>query len=164
VPRSRYLIVGDGPERGALEEQVRGTGVADIVHFAGAVPEDELPGWYRAGDVFVLPNRSEGVDFEGFGIVFLEAAASGLPVIGGRSGGVPEAMLEGVTGCLVEGADPCELSRVMIELATSARRRTEFGRAGRARVASDFSWSRAAQRVAELDLAMRLNGRSACAA
>ena len=154
-PKVRYVIVGDGPERASLEEQARQAGVADITHFAGAVPEADLPRWYRAADVFVLPNRAEGVDFEGFGIVFLEAAASGLPVVGGRSGGVPETMIDGSTGWLVEGTDSGALAALMIELARSPERRARAGRAGRERAAAEFSWARAAKQVAEIDGALR---------
>jgi phosphatidylinositol alpha-1,6-mannosyltransferase len=151
VPRVRYLIVGDGAERQALEQQARALGVADITHFAGSPPDSDLPAWYRAGDVFVLPNRADGPDFEGFGIVFLEAAATGLPVVGGRSGGVPETLVEGRTGRLVTGDEPAELAAVMIELARSADRRSDYGKAGRERVLTDFTWARAAAQVAAID-------------
>jgi phosphatidylinositol alpha-1,6-mannosyltransferase len=151
VPQVRYLIVGDGPERESLEQQARDAGVADITHFAGSVPESDLPAWYRAGDVFVLPNRSDGHDFEGFGMVFLEAAAAGLPVVGGRSGGVPETMVEGKTGQLVSGTDPAELAGVMIDLARSPERRGALGAAGRERAVTDFSWARAAAQLAAID-------------
>jgi phosphatidylinositol alpha-1,6-mannosyltransferase len=164
LPAVRYAIVGDGPERASLEEQARKAGVADITFFAGAVPEDELPQWYRAADVFVLPNRLDGVDFEGFGIVLLEAAASGLPVIGGRSGGVPETMIDGQTGWLVEPTDRDELVRRMSGLAGSQELRARFGTAGRDRVIAEFSWPRAAARVAEIDHALRQGHKSIAAA
>jgi phosphatidylinositol alpha-1,6-mannosyltransferase len=151
VPRVRYVIVGDGTERPALERQARELGVADITHFAGTARDSDLPAWYRAGDVFVLPNRADGPDFEGFGIVFLEAAAAGLPVVGGRSGGVPETMLEGRTGRLVAGDDPAALAAIMIELARSPERRSEYGAAGRERVLAHFTWARAAAQVAAID-------------
>jgi phosphatidylinositol alpha-1,6-mannosyltransferase len=150
VPQVRYVIVGDGPERSALEQQAREAGVADITHFAGAVPETDLPACYRAADVFVMPNRADGVDFEGFGMVFLEAAASALPVVGGRSGGVPETMIDGRTGRLVDGANPAELAAALIELARSPELRMSFGRAGRERAVTEFSWNRAAAEVAAL--------------
>ena len=155
LPQIRYVIVGDGPERASLQELARQTGVADITHFAGAVPEIDLPRWYRASDVFVLPNRAQGVDFEGFGIVFLEAAASGLPVVGGRSGGVPETMIDGETGRLVSGTSASELAAVMTALARSPEHRACFGRAGRERVLLDFSWTRAATQLTEIDEALR---------
>jgi phosphatidylinositol alpha-1,6-mannosyltransferase len=151
VPQVRYVIVGDGPERAALEQLARDAGVADITHFVGVVPEDELPRWYRACDVFVLPNRTEGVDFEGFGIVFLEAAAAGLPVVGGRSGGVPETMIEGASGHLVGGADAGELASILTELARLPELRRRFGARGRQWMEAEFSWARAAEQVANLN-------------
>jgi phosphatidylinositol alpha-1,6-mannosyltransferase len=155
VPHVRYVIVGDGPERPALERLAREAGVADITRFVGSVSEEELPAWYRAADIFVLPNRAEGVDFEGFGMVFLEAAAAGLPVVGGRSGGVPETMLDGRTGRLVDGTSAAEVAAVLIELAGSSELRRSLGRAGRERAVAEFSWATAAGQVAALDDALR---------
>jgi phosphatidylinositol alpha-1,6-mannosyltransferase len=148
--RIRYVIVGDGDERNRLEQMVADFDLGSVVVFAGKVSSADLPRYYAASDLFVHPNRVDGADFEGFGIVFLEAAASGLPVIAGRSGGVPEAVLDGVTGSLVSGTDSAELTRVMSEFIGDARRRREMGAAGRARVLSEFTWQRAADRVAEL--------------
>jgi phosphatidylinositol alpha-1,6-mannosyltransferase len=149
----RYLIVGDGPGRESLQALAEAKGVSHLVHFVGAVPEPDLPKWYRVADLFVLPNRIDGADFEGFGIVFLEAAASGLAVIAGRSGGAPEAIDEGVTGCLVGGTDPLELASAIVGLASSPTRRAQMGRAGRQRVEREFSWDAAVRRL-----------RAACAA
>jgi len=94
-----------------------------------------------------MPNRSDGVDFEGFGMVFLEAAAAGKPTIGGRSGGVPEAVEDGVTGLLVDGADVAELEKAMAALAESRELRAQYGIAGRERAVRRFSWDRAARDV-----------------
>jgi phosphatidylinositol alpha-1,6-mannosyltransferase len=113
MPGVRYVIVGDGPHQHQLEADVQALGLSDIVHFAGPALAEDLPAWYAAADVFVMPNRSDGVDFEGFGIVFLEAAAAGLPVIGGRSGGVPEAVEDNVTGRLIDGTDVADLEATM---------------------------------------------------
>ena len=132
--------MGDGPHQAQLEADAGSLGVVDIVHFVGPASEADLPGWYAAADVFVLPNRSDGVDFEGFGIVFLEAAAAGLPVIGGRSGGVPEAVAEGVTGTLVDGADIEDLTRAMRAYAVSGVERDAAGARGRRRVVQQFTW------------------------
>lgn len=147
VRGARYVIVGDGPHQGQLESDVRTLGLTDIVHFAGPARADDLPAWYAASDVFVMPNRSDGVDFEGFGMVFLEAAAAGKPVIGGRSGGVPEAVEDGVTGLLVDGAAVGELEKAMAALAESHELRAQFGLAGRERALRRFSWDRAARDV-----------------
>jgi phosphatidylinositol alpha-1,6-mannosyltransferase len=97
--------VGDGPYRGDLERLAQQTGVADSVVFSGPVPAAELPAYYRAGNVFAMPCRTRrgGLDVEGLGIVYLEASASGLPVVGGDSGGAPDAILDGETGYVVPG-------------------------------------------------------------
>ncbi|HEX6209274.1 MAG TPA: glycosyltransferase family 4 protein, partial [Methylomirabilota bacterium] len=140
----RYVIAGDGPERERLEAQAASLGVSDRVCFQGAVDTRDLPAYYAASDVFVMPNRAEGVDFEGFGIVFLEAAASGRPAIGGRTGGVPEAIEENVTGLLVSGTDAGELADAMQRLARSPELRRQYGAAGRTRACEQFSWERSA--------------------
>lgn len=148
-----YIVVGDGPERASLEEQARSAGVGDVTHFVGAASEADLPRWYRAGDVFVMPNRTDGVDFEGFGIVFLEAAASGLPVIAGASGGAPEAVDSPRTGLVVDGRNVQSVASAIIELAESPERRRRCGHEGRVRVMDSFSWDEAARRLAALEQA-----------
>jgi len=145
--RVRYAVVGEGPERARLESQVRELGLGDAVVFAGAVSGDDLPVWYAAADIFVLPTRSDGDAFEGFGIVFLEAAAAGLPVVAGRGGGVPEAVEDGVTGALVSGTDVGELVGVLDGLCESSTRRRQLGVAGRDRVVATFSWQQSADRL-----------------
>jgi phosphatidylinositol alpha-1,6-mannosyltransferase len=150
--RVRYLIAGEGPAQGDLEDQTRNLGLGSRVHFLGAVPDADLPSLYAASDVFVMPNREEGVDFEGFGIVFLEAAATGRPAIGGRSGGVSEAVADSETGVLVGGMEVIELAQAMRRLATSAQTRASMGAAGRARVLRSFTWDHGA---ALLDAAHR---------
>jgi phosphatidylinositol alpha-1,6-mannosyltransferase len=149
-PRLRYVIAGDGAERARLEALAAVRGLADRVVFAGAVPEDALPSYYAACDVFVLPNRVDNGDLEGFGIVFLEAAASGKPVIGGCTGGVPEAIEHGCTGLLVEGRDVDAVAGAIRRLAISARLRRQMGAAGRARVLQSFTWDAAASALSAL--------------
>ena len=105
-PAIRYVIAGEGEERERLQQMAIALQVADRVRLVGAVAAHELPAYYAAADVFVHPNRVDDGDFEGFGMVFLEAAAAGLPVIGGASGGVPEAVEGGITGLLVPGRTP----------------------------------------------------------
>jgi phosphatidylinositol alpha-1,6-mannosyltransferase len=146
----RYIIAGDGEERERLSRLAHELGVADRVTFTGPVDSAELPALYAAADLFVHPNRIVDGDFEGFGIVFLEAAASGLAVIGGNSGGVPEALEAGVTGQLVSGDDPAELRGAIETLLASPSARREMGDAGRRRVLGHFSWQRAAERTEAL--------------
>lgn len=150
VPRLHYVIAGDGPERGRLESMVRELGLERRVTFAGLVDEAALPAFYAASDIFVHPNRIDGGVLEGFGIVFLEAAASARPAIGGRTGGVAEAIADGVTGRLVSGTSAPELAATIRELARSAELRKQMGEAGRERVLRWFSWDRAAQAVLKI--------------
>jgi phosphatidylinositol alpha-1,6-mannosyltransferase len=153
LPNLRYVIAGDGEERARLEQLAADLQVEDSVFFAGTVSAEELPAFYAACDVFVLPNRvDEDGDLEGFGIVFLEAAASGKPVIGGDSGGVPEAVERDVTGLLVDGANVAAVSAAIQHLATSEPCRRRLGTAGRARVERCFSWDRAAHTISDLQL------------
>lgn len=150
LPGLRYAIVGDGEERPRLECLAAQAGVRDRVVFTGAVPEDTLPAYFAASDVFVLPNRRDGADIEGFGIVFLEAAACGKPVIGGNSGGVPEAIDHGRTGLLVDGTDVQELARAIDRLARDPAERQALGSAGRERVLRGFTWDHAAAQVVRI--------------
>jgi phosphatidyl-myo-inositol dimannoside synthase len=152
-PRVRYVVVGRGPEAERLRQLARELGVDDRIEWVDELADADLPAWYASADLFVHPNRVEGTDFEGFGIVFLEAAASGLVAIGGRSGGVPEAIEDGRTGLLVSGNDAEELARAIARLAGDAAARRLMGEAGRARAVQDFSWERAARRVAEIEAA-----------
>lgn len=143
----RYVIVGDGSERSRLEALVDDCGVRECVTFVGEVSVDMLPQYFAACDVFVLPNRVDQGDVEGFGIVFLEAAASGKPAVGGNSGGVPEAVADGVTGLLVSGTDVDELAATVGRLMDSEPLRRSLGEAGRARTVREFGWEAAAERV-----------------
>jgi len=149
-PGLRYVIAGDGTERPRLEELVRSLGVAEQVVFLGEVEDTRLPLLYAACDVFLMPTRRDGADVEGFGIVYLEAAASGRPSIGGRNGGVPEAVADGQSGMLVSGEDPVELATTLEDLLRSDTLRQRLGAEGRRRVAETFTWARAAERVQEI--------------
>ena len=108
VPDAALLLVGGGPYAGRLQRLAGRLGVAGSVIFTGPVPWSELPSYYDAGDVFAMPcrTRRHGLDVEGLGIVYLEASATGLPVIGGDSGNAPDAIRDGETGYVVAGAAP----------------------------------------------------------
>ncbi|HEX5473156.1 MAG TPA: glycosyltransferase family 4 protein [Vicinamibacterales bacterium] len=143
----RYVIVGTGDERAYLQTLAADLGVTDRVWFAGEVSPEDLPRYYAACDVFLLPNRIEQRDIEGFGIVFLEAAAAGRAVIGGRTGGVPEAVADGLTGVLVSGTDVDELACVVRRLVCDRALAQRLGRAGRERVLKAFTWDQTAERI-----------------
>ena len=149
VPDVMYLIVGDGPYRTHLETLAVALGVQDHVIFAGKVPGEYLPDIYALSDVFVMPSREQldVCDVEGFGIVFLEANACGKPVVGGRSGGIPDAIIDGVTGLLVNPHDPEDIANALARLLTDGDLAVRIGRQGRLRVASDFNWARLGRRV-----------------
>jgi phosphatidylinositol alpha-1,6-mannosyltransferase len=145
-PALRYVIVGDGNEREALHGLAQQLGITDRVLFVGEVSDDDLAGYFAACDIFVLPNRVEAGDFEGFGIVFLEAAASGRAVIGGASGGVVEAVADGRTGLLVDGANVAAVSGAIDRLLAASDLRQRLAVAGRT-WAGRFSWDAAAATV-----------------
>jgi phosphatidyl-myo-inositol dimannoside synthase len=139
-PTVKYLIVGIGCDGAYLKNLVCEYGVADHVVFAGEVPDGELASYYAAGDIFIMPNRQIGEDIEGFGISFLEASAMGKPVIGGKSGGTEDAIVEGVTGFRVDGTrieDICTAVRALLSDPTRAK---FLGENGRQRVLKDFTW------------------------
>lgn len=149
VPDAALLIVGDGPYRRRLEAMAREAPPGSVV-FAGEVPEAELPRYYRAGDVFAMPCRSRlgGLEVEGWGIVFVEAAACGRPVVAGDSGGAREALVDGETGLLVDGTDVGAVADAVASLLADPERARAMGAAGRARVERSFTWSRAAAKLA----------------
>jgi phosphatidylinositol alpha-1,6-mannosyltransferase len=107
VPDAALLVVSGGPYRSALERLARESGVSRDVVFTGSVPWEDLPAYFAAGDVFAMPCRTRrgGLDVEGLGIVYLEASATGLPVVAGDSGGSPDAVRDGETGYVVDGRD-----------------------------------------------------------
>jgi len=155
IPSFRYAIVGAGPEAETLRALVRELDMGSLVIFRDSISHQDLPAYYQAADIFVHPNRVDGLDFEGFGIVFLEAAASGLVTVGGRSGGVPEAIADNVTGLLVDGDDVGDVANVIKRLSLDLDLRKRLGRQARERVRQSFTWEHAADIVlrAHLDCA-----------
>ncbi|QMU75872.1 glycosyltransferase family 4 protein [Streptacidiphilus sp. PB12-B1b] len=151
-PDTVLLIVGDGPYRAELEKLAEAVGVAGSVRFTGAVPWAELPAHYGAGDVYAMPCRTRrgGLDVEGLGIVYLEASATGLPVVAGDSGGAPDAVLEGETGYVVPGRDPEALVDRLVTLVQDAPLRARMGARGRAWVEQSWRWDLLAGRLAAL--------------
>jgi phosphatidyl-myo-inositol dimannoside synthase len=146
-PDAVYVIAGDGPEAESLKALSRRLGVERAVHFAGVVTDEELSLWYSLSDVFVMPSRSDPPDVEGFGIVFLEAAACERPVVAARAGGIPDAVAHGVTGVLVPPGDAAALGAELAALLADPARRAELGRRGRERVLADFTWDRVVDRT-----------------
>jgi phosphatidylinositol alpha-1,6-mannosyltransferase len=116
------------------------------------VPFAQLPNWYAAGDVFAMPcrTRKAGWDVEGLGIVYLEASASGLPVIAGNSGGAPEAVLDGKSGYVVDGVSKDELINRLVQILSSEKMRTELGAFGRQWVLDQWTWEKPVARLKKL--------------
>ena len=146
IPGARLLLVGGGPDRERLGQLAAPLG--DAVSFAGVVSEEELPAHYAAADLFAMPCRDQkgGLELEGLGIVYLEAAACGKAAVAGRSGGAPEAVIEGETGVVVDGRDQAGLGRAIVKLLEDPERRRSMGKAGRAWVEKDFSWTAVLER------------------
>ncbi|WP_329299222.1 glycosyltransferase family 4 protein [Streptomyces sp. NBC_00659] len=151
-PDAVLLIVGGGPYEKELRKLAHETGVADSVRFTGAVPWSELPAHYGAGDVFAMPCRTRrgGLDVEGLGIVYLEASATGLPVVAGDSGGAPDAVLDGETGWVVRGGSAEDAADRIVTLLGDPELRRRMGERGRAWVEENWRWDLLAERLREL--------------
>jgi phosphatidylinositol alpha-1,6-mannosyltransferase len=152
VPDAALLLVGGGPHRGAIEKIVREHSLERDVILTGSVPWPDLPAHYAAGDVFAMPcrTRNRGLDVEGLGIVYLEASATGLPVIVGRSGGAPDAVLEGETGWTVDGCDVDDVATRTIALLSDPVAAQAMGERGRRWVQEEWSWQDRADRLQQL--------------
>jgi phosphatidylinositol alpha-1,6-mannosyltransferase len=146
------LLVGDGPYARDLRGLARSQQVADSVIFAGSVRWEDLPAYYDAGTVFAMPcrTRRHGLDVEGLGIVYLEASATGLPVISGDSGGAPDAVLPGETGYVVGGQDEAALAERIIQLLSDPRGAATMGEKGLAWVDREWRWDIVAARLQEI--------------
>lgn len=152
VPDAALLIVGDGPSEPRLRRLAARLAVADQVHFATGVPWDQMPTVYSAADVFALPCRTRlgGLEPEAFGIVYLEAAAAGLPVVVGASGGAPETVVDGATGYLVDPVDTGQIAERVVSLLIAPAEAAVMGAAGRAWVAERWPTGRAVQTLQQL--------------
>lgn len=150
VPDLVYLIVGDGPEKKRLKELVTVLGLSDKVLFIGNLPHEETAKYYALCDLFIMPSRAIELGrqwFEGFGIAYLEAGACGKAVIGGASGGIPDAIIAGQTGVLVDPNSVQDISRALQLLLLDEKYRVMLGEQGRQRVEGNFSWQIIARRI-----------------
>ena len=149
VPDARLLLVGDGPDRARVERLARDRGLVESVVFTGSVPWQEVPAYTDAGDVFAMPCRSRllGLEPEAFGIVFLEAAACGLPVLVGDSGGAPETVLDGETGFVVDPRSVDSVADRLVSLLQDPVTADTLGQRGREVVARERSWVGAGERL-----------------
>ncbi|WP_238423412.1 glycosyltransferase family 4 protein [Gordonia sp. 'Campus'] len=152
LPDAALVIVGGGPYAKTLRELAVSAGVADDVIFTGTVPADELAAYHNIADVFAMPSRTRGggLDVEGLGIVYLEASATGVPVVAGLSGGAPETIVEGVTGTAVDGNDVDAVALAILAILGDRTAAAEMGRAGRRHVVDNWQWAQMAARLRQL--------------
>jgi phosphatidyl-myo-inositol dimannoside synthase len=146
VPDAALVIVGDGPRRAGLRRLAEAVPNRSVV-FTGEVPEADLPRYYALGDVFAMPCRTRlgGMEVEGWGNVFVEAAACGLPVVVGDSGGARETLVHGATGILVDGRNVPSVADAVATLLEDPAYARRLGKAGRARVEARHTWSGVAE-------------------
>jgi phosphatidylinositol alpha-1,6-mannosyltransferase len=151
-PDARLLLVGGGPGEASLRRAVSRLGLEASVVLTGPIAPERLPEHYAAGDVFAMPCRTRraGLDVEGLGMVFLEAAACGRPVVAGTSGGAPEAVQDGVTGHVVDPRSPEAVAAAVAGLLDDPARAHEMGAAGRVWVEKRWSWTTIAATLADL--------------
>jgi phosphatidyl-myo-inositol dimannoside synthase len=156
VPDVQWVLVGDGSLRAELEEQVRRQGISDSVRFLGAVSDQERDRWLRRADLLAMPSRlpGGGLAGDGFGIVFLEAAAYGKPVVAGNVGGALDSVSDGENGLLVDPRDPRAVADAICSVLLDGELAARLGSAGAAR-ARGFAWPVIAERVEEVLLEQR---------
>ena len=153
LPQSRFVIVGPYAPSSSfvarLRERIRGLGLEDDVILTGAVSHDELVRWYARASAVVMPYRSVGRDFEGFGLVLLEAGACGAPVISSLDSPAEEIVAHGETGLLVAPGDVTALEAAMLRVLTSTHERGRLGEGGRARAAT-MTWERSTAQLIDV--------------
>ena len=152
VPNVHLVLVGVGPHQKFLENLVAKLNIADCVTFIGRINYSELPKYICVGDIFAMPSRSRffGLEVEGLGIVYLEASACGLPVVGGKSGGAPDAVLVGETGVVVDGTSSSEIAEACIDLLNNPELCALMGATGRTWIIENWRWEIWATKYAEL--------------
>lgn len=145
-----YALIGIGEDQHYLKALAEELGVAARVHFLGHVPAEDLPRWYNACDLFAMPNREINGDTEGFGMVFLEAAACGKPAVAGMAGGTGSAIEHGTTGLRVDGADMAAVVDALKTFLGDADYAQKVGLTAQERARSGFSWEAVAERTRAL--------------
>lgn len=152
VPDAHLLFIGEGPYKDYLVKRAAALHITHAITFIGRIHYAELPRYICVGDIFAMPSRSRlaGLEVEGLGIVYLEASACGLAVIGGKSGGAPDAVLEGETGYAVDGTSPHDVAVVAIRLLKDPALATSMGARGRAWVMDEWRWDIWSKRFNEL--------------
>ena len=144
LPDAILVFIGEGPHRKELDRLVAKHNLDKNVRFIGRIQYFDLPRYIALGDIFAMPSRSRlfGLEVEGLGIVYLEASACGLPVVGGSSGGAPDAVKDGVTGFVVDGNDIDQIAERIIHLLRDEELRRKMGKAGRDWAIEEWRWQR----------------------
>jgi phosphatidylinositol alpha-1,6-mannosyltransferase len=144
VPDAHLLFVGEGPRRDFMQKRAEKLGVAAHITFIGRIQYLDLPQYICVGDIFAMPSRSRlaGLEVEGLGIVYLEASACGIAVIGGTSGGAPDAVIDGQTGIVVDGKSESDVARAAIKLLKNPELAKQMGARGRQWIIDEWQWDR----------------------
>jgi phosphatidylinositol alpha-1,6-mannosyltransferase len=152
---AHYALIGIGEDTAYLRGLAEEHGVAERVQLLGHVSYEDLPRWYGACDVFAMPNRDIGGDTEGFGLVYLEAAAAGKPAVAGQAGGTASAVVDGVTGLRVDGEQLEAIAHALARVLSSPDEAARMGRNGRERVLENFTHERRVEQIRRLVLEKR---------
>lgn len=139
-PDLHYIIIGDGPALPQLKKQTNALGLSENVSFMGNIPDNELRAYYNLCDIFVMVPRSGKNDVEGFGIVYQEANACAKPVIGSKSGGIPDSVIHKQTGLLVKENHPKKLAKALHKLLKNETYAKQLGLQGLERVRTETNW------------------------
>jgi len=150
IPDLVYIIAGKGPHEENLKLKIKKLKLEERVLFTGFVPDEKLPSLYKACDLFIMPARQIGQDVEGFGLVYLEANSFQKPVIAGKSGGVPDAVVDGLNGLLVDPTNEKEIGKAIIKLITDPKLMNKLGVQGERRVKEEFQWRKQAEKFIKL--------------
>ncbi len=152
IPDAHLLFIGEGPHKDYLVKRTAELKVSDAITFIGRIQYAELPRYICVGNIFAMPSRSRlaGLEVEGLGIVYLEASACGLAVVGGKSGGAPDAVLEGETGFAVDGTSTNAVAEAVITLLKNPERANQMGARGRQWIIDEWRWDIWAKKFAQL--------------
>ena len=148
IPDAHLMFVGEGPRKKFMQQRAEKLGISSHITFIGRIHYQDLPKYICVGDIFAMPSRSRlaGLEVEGLGIVYLEASACGLPVLGGLSGGAPDAVLDGQTGLVVDGTSPQAVARAAVHLLHNEAVAIELGMRGRQWIIDEWQWQKWAER------------------
>lgn len=147
-PNLRYIVAGSGPDEEYLKNYARGAGnyFSGHIKFISAPSDEDKWQWFHLCDCFAMPARNDNGDYEGFGIVYLEANLCGKPVIAGRSGGVGDAVIDGENGFLVEPTDSAAIAQAILTLMDNEKTKEKLGEQGKVRASTKFLWSEQAKK------------------